>query len=34
MMLEPAMEMAPTSGRSTKPSGSKTPAATGSARLL
>jgi hypothetical protein len=34
MMLEPAMEMAPTSGRRTKPSGSKTPAATGRARLL
>ena len=34
MMLEPAIEMAPTSGRSTNPSGSKTPAATGSARLL
>jgi hypothetical protein len=34
MMLEPAIEMAPTSGRRTKPSGSKTPAATGSARLL
>ena len=29
MMLEPAMEMAPTSGRRTKPSGSKTPAAIG-----
>ena len=29
--LEPDIEMAPTSGRSTKPSGSKTPAATGRA---
>jgi ABC-type uncharacterized transport system ATPase subunit len=34
MTLEPLIEMAPTSGRSTNPSGSKTPAAMGSARLL
>jgi hypothetical protein len=32
--LEPAIEMAPTSGRSTNPSGSKTPAAIGSASEL
>lgn len=34
MMLEPAIELAATSGRRTKPSGSNTPAATGSASEL
>ena len=34
MMLEPAIEMAATSGRRTRPSGSKTPAAIGSASEL